>query len=123
MKLLNNLFSILDREDTEDGFSFRIRLERDCIIYDAHFPGQPITPGVCIIQMAQELFEEETRIKCELTRIKNVKFISIMVPEEGNSFVYSFRKVAEEDGSLKMQVTVTSEDAVNAKLSLVCKRV
>ena len=33
-----------------------IRLLPDNVIYKAHFPEKPITPGVCIVQMAVELF-------------------------------------------------------------------
>ena len=33
---------------------FNVILNPDHLIYKAHFPGQPVTPGVCILQMIQE---------------------------------------------------------------------
>ena len=54
MKLKNQLFKINDIMPTADGMVCCVRLLSDSIIYKAHFPGEPVTPGVCIMQMAKE---------------------------------------------------------------------
>ena len=56
MELKNNLYSIISAD--EAGKSFRLRLIPDCVIYRAHFPELPVTPGVCIIQIVSELLAE-----------------------------------------------------------------
>ena len=58
MKLLNDLYSIISRTDGEGRCDFTIELNPQHFIYKAHFPGEPITPGVCIMQIAKELLEE-----------------------------------------------------------------
>ena len=50
MILKNSLYKIASSNAEEK--SFNLELVPDCLIYRAHFPEQPITPGVCIIQIA-----------------------------------------------------------------------
>ena len=49
---------IVSKEGVGLMVSYTIKLIPSCVIYQAHFPGEPITPGVCIVQMAKELIEE-----------------------------------------------------------------
>ena len=56
--MLNSTFyTIRKRTDTEGGVDYRVSLNASHIIYEAHFPGNPVTPGVCIIQIVKELVE------------------------------------------------------------------
>lgn len=42
---------------SESGTQFVLRFHPEHPIYAAHFPGQPLTPGVCFVQIAFELLE------------------------------------------------------------------
>ena len=122
MLLRNNLYTVKGSSRSDEGFDYLIGLNADSFIYKAHFPGQPITPGVCIIQIAQELYELETAHVLSISKIKNVKFLSVMIPEKNNSFVCQFRKISETVESVKFQVTVTSEEITFAKMCLICEQ-
>lgn len=122
MLLQNNLYTVKCNSHTDEGFEYHISLNADSVIYKAHFPGQPITPGVCIIQIAQELYELETTHILNISKIKNVKFLSVMIPDKDKSYVYTFKKISVEEGLVKFQVTVSSEETIFAKMSLICKQ-
>lgn len=124
MLLKNSLYTIeksekLTSSDEIVGGSFLLRLNPDHVIYQAHFPGEPITPGVCIVQMGKELMEELLAKSLEVARVKNVKFLSVISPENTTSITYTFRKVEwSADGKeVKAQIVVTSGDEPKAKLS------
>ena len=55
--LRNSFFNILNMVSGSDGLEVMIRLNPEHEIFRAHFPGQPITPGVCQIQMVTEISE------------------------------------------------------------------
>ena len=76
MRLNGDFYSIESRmEGLPQGQSgFNVILNPDHLIYKAHFPGQPVTPGVCILQMIQELLSEEMGIPLFINKIKNAKF-------------------------------------------------
>lgn len=119
MKLQNNLYTIVERNDN----NFRIALNAEDTIYKAHFPEQPITPGVCIIQIASELLNVYFNRDISLSEVVNAKFLSVINPIETEEVVYAIGKMAynETDNTLKVAITVSSDKTVCAKLSLLYK--
>ena len=118
MTLRNNLYTISSRERTTDGSMFLIRLHPDHFIYQAHFPEMPVTPGVCIIQMALELMEELENVRLTLISAGNVKFLSVVNPNETPELCVAIHRVARNGMGLKASFLVTHNDTVFAKLSL-----
>lgn len=116
MILKNNLYNILSADS--EAKSFRIKLNPDCKIYKAHFPGKPITPGVCIIQIASELLNELMPCNRTLSMVGNAKFLSIINPLESEEVTFTFKKIAEEEECLKVSAIVSDKDTIFTKLSL-----
>lgn len=120
MKLKDRLYHIIRRSERD----YEVLLDKNHFIYQAHFPGEPITPGVCIIQIAKELLEDGLHCDYEIKRVKNVKFLSVISPTKTPRVTYSFDKVtvAEETGDYRAQIVVTAGDEVLAKLSMIIER-
>ena len=116
------LYSIISKEITDEGGVFRLRLNPECIIYKAHFPEQPITPGVCITQIAVELAEIIVGHSLQMTGIKNVKFLSILTPATQTEVTYNITIKSSDDKETRVQAVAQSDDVVYAKMSLICKR-
>ena len=123
MKSLNDLYHILSRELSEDTFSYDIHLSANHIIYQAHFPSNPITPGVCVIQIATELVEYHFNQRFRIQKVKNVKFLNVMSPVENPDLVYKYTNITKDNTTqtYKLQVQVLSEGSLMAKLSFICK--
>ena len=64
--LKNDFYQILDETASET----RVRLNPAHVIYQAHFPGRPITPGACQIQMVTEILAGRLGAEVSLTAIK-----------------------------------------------------
>lgn len=127
MLLRNNLYTISQKEIDGLYGCFTIELNSSHFIYLAHFPEEPITPGVCIVQIGQELLElflEESFLKkyrLEIKRVKNVKFLSVISPKNNTTIVYTMKKVemSEDATEVKAQIEVSFKDEIKAKISLV----
>ena len=50
-------------------------------IFLGHFPGNPVVPGVCQVQMVKELVEKAVLHRLNLTASDNVKFLSMISPQ------------------------------------------
>lgn len=118
MLLKNSLYNIKSQDALNSVFT--IELNPDCFIYKAHFPELPITPGVCIIQVAMELFSELCGAALDLESVANAKFLSVINPEITKNLTYSFNKITISDASsrYKVSVVVADEDTIYTKLSL-----
>ena len=112
MRLNGDLFRIESRmEGLPQGQSgFNIILNPDHLIYKAHFPGQPVTPGVCILQMLQELLSIEEGKQLFIKNIKNAKFISMMSPVADSRVSVLFTLVEAQEGGVKAQGVVSRRD-------------
>ena len=112
MRLNGDLFRIESRmEGLPQGQSgFNIILNPDHLIYKAHFPGQPVTPGVCILQMLQELLSVEMGKRLFIKNIKNAKFISMMSPVADSRVSVLFTLMEAQEGGVKAQGVVSRRD-------------
>lgn len=127
MLLRNNLYTISQKEIDGLNGCFTIELNSSHFIYLAHFPEEPITPGVRIVQIGQELLElllEESFLKkyrLEIKKVKNVKFLSVISPKNNTTIVYTMKKVemSEDATEVKAQIEVSFKDEIKAKISLV----
>ena len=112
MRLNGDFFRIESRlEGLPQGQSgFNVILNPDHLIYRAHFPGQPVTPGVCILQMIQELLSEQVGTRLYISKIKNTKFISMISPVSDGRISVVFNSVTEDEGGIKAQGVVARPD-------------
>ena len=132
MELKNNLYKIIRKEGDGPVANYAIELIPSCVIYAAHFPGRPVTPGVCIVQMGKELVEDllsgqrSAPCRLDISKVKNVKFLSVISPEESLHLTYQVKKlVLSDDGTaVEAQMAVLSAGGkAMAKISLVMKAV
>ncbi len=118
MVLQDNLFSIMSQAQEDGQPAFQVRIHKEWPIYKAHFPGHPITPGVCIVQMIQELLQVHLGREVSLRKAKTVKYTAIISPDEVSELSVSFPKIEQqEDGSLKVQAQVAGGETIYTKLS------
>ena len=124
MILKNSLYTIADKKMEGSGIFYQILLDKNHFIYKAHFPNEPITPGVCIIQIAKELLEDYLHEEYEISYIKNIKFLSVLSPLSTPSVAYVFDKITilPETNECKTQVQVQQDNALFAKLSIIFKK-
>jgi len=78
--LLNDYYRIDMRIAIGDEALFRITLLPDYVAYKGHFPGNPISPGVCNIQMIKECVEQFAGKRLFLSTIKKCRFSAMITP-------------------------------------------
>lgn len=89
----------------------------DSPIYKAHFPGFPVTPGVCIVGMAVELASALTGRILSLAEAKDIKFVTPIFPKGETRVDFD---LSMEEETLKAVVSV--DDAVCAKMTITVKQ-
>ena len=118
MDFLDNLFLTQSITDTDDGFEALVRCNPEHPVYKAHFPGNPITPGACLLQTAGALMQQKMGRPLFLKSSKNIKYLSILIPVEEKEVKFGFSHVAEGETECKAQVVIADESTVYTKMSL-----
>lgn len=81
-------------------------------IFGGHFPGQPVVPGVCLMQMVKEVLEERLQTKTRLTQAANLKFISPVDPRATPELQLKLSYGQSEDGLIKASGSMKSGEIV-----------
>ena len=108
---LDQLFILSSTTGAENGFVATLHTNPDHPIYRAHFPGNPIVPGVCLIELAR--VHAETALGCELKteEISQCRFRSPILPGMEANCKLTVHKL--DIGHLKLQ----SEIRVNGSIA------
>lgn len=79
---LNDLYTVVSL--THDGNSLlaEIRLNAAHHLYDGHFPGAPVTPGVVQLQIVKEILGSHLQKKLQMRTMRTCKFLQIINPQE-----------------------------------------
>jgi 3-hydroxyacyl-[acyl-carrier-protein] dehydratase len=118
MNFLDNLFILNSIDGTENGFTALLRCNPGHLIYQAHFPGNPITPGACLLQTAGEVLQRKLGRPLYLKASKNIKYLNVLVPAKGKEVRYTFSNLVESETECKVQVIIADEASVYTKMSL-----
>jgi 3-hydroxyacyl-[acyl-carrier-protein] dehydratase len=86
----------------------RIRLNPKHPIFAGHFPGLPVVPGVCMLQIVKECLEEAQHTKLRLTRAGNIKFLTVLSPTEHEIVELSLNFESSENGILLTEASLQS---------------
>src|SRR5690606_22374712 len=122
MSLLHDFYA-LDAFTTDGSkVSASISLHGSHAVFQGHFPGNPVTPGVCMMQIIKELAEKWAASPLMLKKARNVKFMAIINPVQHPNIQVEL-DVEEEDGSLSIKSTTSFEGTTALKFSGVFQKV
>jgi 3-hydroxyacyl-[acyl-carrier-protein] dehydratase len=120
--ILKDFYTLQSYEKTENGsFVANISLNKDHDIFKGHFPGNPVTPGVCMMQIVKELTEEFTDSKLFLKTASNVKFMAIINPFETPDLIVQL-DINENEDEIKVKNTTLFGETIALKMSVNYKR-
>ena len=79
--LIPNLYTIKKSEKLDEtNFKVQIELNPNHEVFEGHFPNNPITPGVCMMQIIKEVTERFVSKDLFLSKVSNVKFMATINP-------------------------------------------
>jgi 3-hydroxyacyl-[acyl-carrier-protein] dehydratase len=105
--LSDNFFSIPDlhfEDENPDKGSAKLTLNPAHEIFRGHFPGNPVVPGVCIVQMIKETLSQHFKKDLIMVRADEIKFLNIIDPN------------AHPDIELDIKIKHTGDDLVHCSV-------
>ena len=107
--LLNDFFKITNIESGEKHL-VSIEMNAKHKIYEGHFPGNPVAPGVCLTQMVKETVEHITNKKLTMVTGDNIKFTAVLNPEVNKDVVMMLALKTKENGLLHADSSISAGD-------------
>lgn len=80
--LKTDFYTVHELQSTHESMSCSLVFNQAHSIFNGHFPGQPVVPGVCMIQIVRELLEQQFDMTLRLRSAAQVKFLRLITPAD-----------------------------------------
>ena len=110
MVLLTSFYEIKKQSIKDDVFITKLVFNENHSVYSGHFPKNPITPGVCLIQTAKELLESFLKKSLRINKILTIKFLKLVIPNNTKELEYSIRLLNNTKEEKEIIALITISD-------------
>ncbi|MBO7378310.1 MAG: beta-hydroxyacyl-ACP dehydratase [Bacteroidales bacterium] len=118
MLLKDKFFTVLHEERLSANEAiFLCELKPDCDVYRGHFPGKPVSPGVCNIEMIRECTEMLVGEDLQIDTIKQCRMTAVASPSVCPKVDVSV-SVARLEGTQNYNVVAMIRDAGQSYMEL-----
>ena len=121
--LLKDFYTVEKQENVAEGkYNAIVHLNKQHDIFKGHFPGNPVTPGVCMMQIIKELSQEIVGSSLFMISSSNVKFMALINPEVNPVLRLELEISGDLNTEIKVKNTTFFEDTVALKLTNTYKK-
>lgn len=114
--LLKDFYKVNKLEHANGKAIANITINKNHDVFKGHFPGNPVTPGVCMMQIIKELTEEVLSKKLFMASASNVKFMAIINPFKTPDLELTL-DISETETGFRVKNTTKFKDTVALKLN------
>jgi 3-hydroxyacyl-[acyl-carrier-protein] dehydratase len=122
--LLKDFYTVISLENIADSkYKAVILINEKHEVFKGHFPGNPIMPGVCMMQIIKELTEQITGSSLFMQSLSNVKFMALINPFITPELRLELDVVTTDEGLIKVKNVSYFDETIALKLSSVYRKV
>jgi len=114
-------FTIKSSEHEANCLACRIALNASHPIFQAHFAGNPIMPGACIVQLIKELASDYYGRSFFVGTVKNMKFLQAINPVASPEISVRLSFTQLEEGRISIDAVIDDSDKICVKAKLLLK--
>jgi 3-hydroxyacyl-[acyl-carrier-protein] dehydratase len=112
MILKDNLYTVQEARATEGGLAAVLELNALHPIFNGHFPGQPVLPGVCMVQIVKELTSQEFQAPIRLVKGSECKFLAVVDPRIHSAPGIEINYTKDPDGQIVVSARIFIAETV-----------
>ena len=112
----NHLLTPINAPTVGSSSEVRVAIDADHAILRGHFPGRPVVPGVCLVEMATRICSAMLGSEHLLAGSRAVKFLVPVEPRSTQELTYSTQIQHPEEG-IRAEIVVRSGETVVMKMN------
>jgi 3-hydroxyacyl-[acyl-carrier-protein] dehydratase len=116
MILKDTFYQLTRISENENQLIATIVLNEKSPIFEGHFPGNPVTPGVAQLEIVKEILSTHYNRQIQLKSISNCKYLAILNPLQNPEVTITF-SITEMDGDIKTNVIFAADETIFTKIS------
>lgn len=108
-------FGVLQTDEQRVTVEAKVTLNPGHAIFSGHFPGQPVVPGVCQVQMIRDLTERHLGIKTRMVASDNIKFLGMIDPARHPEIAINIQIGGQITEQFNVNAVISAQDMVFCK--------
>ncbi|WP_458627982.1 3-hydroxyacyl-ACP dehydratase [Winogradskyella sp. PC D3.3] len=92
-----------------------LKLNKNHDVFNGHFPDNPVTPGVCMIQTIKEITQNHVNNSLFLKHISNIKFTALINPNINAKLILELSIIEENDTFKIKNITKFTDGTIALK--------
>jgi 3-hydroxyacyl-[acyl-carrier-protein] dehydratase len=112
----NDLFSIEEINHEDGVIKATLGINADSEILKGHFPGHPVVPGACMLQITKDVLEVVLTTLLQLKKADQLKFMTMIDPEVMPRVELDITYKQPEENSITVTAKLSNPDTVYFKL-------
>jgi 3-hydroxyacyl-[acyl-carrier-protein] dehydratase len=106
---------------SDDLIIFDIDINSDSPILKGHFPGQPVVPGACMLQLVKDALEIALKSNVQLKQAAQLKFLRPVIPKNNLALQLNINYKLSENGDYTLQANIMNASALCFKFQGIFK--
>ena len=111
----NDLFGIGKIAHEDGAISATLNINPDSEILKGHFPGHPVVPGACMLQVVKEVLDLTLNHRVRLKKADQLKFMIMIDPTNTVTVTLDMTYKKAEDDSIVVTAKLSNPDALYFK--------
>lgn len=114
--LIPDFYTVQEINFEEGTIDAEIRLNPKHEVYEGHFPGQPVVPGVIQLQIVKEILEGILQKELFIHTMSTAKYLKMITPEQVLDLQCHIRYKKTDQGDFSINATISSGEIIFTKL-------
>ncbi|SKB32981.1 3-hydroxyacyl-[acyl-carrier-protein] dehydratase [Salegentibacter holothuriorum] len=120
--LLKDFYSVLNSSKEGEKHITQLQIDKTHAIYNGHFPGRPVTPGVILMHLFKEEAERKCGFKLQFKKGANIKFMAVVDPNQ-DSILNLESEIEEINGEIKLKGIARNSAGISLKINSFYKKI
>ena len=113
---MKDFYTVTKSEKDNDTTRTSLKVNAGHELYNGHFPGRPVTPGVVLMQLFKEEAERISEANLSLKRASNVKFTAVFDPTDNDELILE-SKLEKQGAYYELKGIAKSETGIITKIN------
>jgi 3-hydroxyacyl-[acyl-carrier-protein] dehydratase len=116
--LLDSFFTIDKITSQDEKTLVEVSINKEHSVFEGHFPGNPVVPGVFLIQIIREVIEELQHKKFKIEKADEIKFMNMVIPQNSSHLILEIQQRAKSENPFAYNILVTDGPTVFLKMKV-----
>lgn len=114
--ILKDFYTVSKTETSDSKHITSLKINKEHEIYNGHFPGRPVTPGVVLMLLFKEEVQRLSGKTLQLVRANNVKFTAVFDPTDNNELILE-SEIEETGEFINLKGIAKKEEGIVLKIN------